>query len=329
MADVKAPAKKLLGLNRAAVVETVVFFAAALAIDFVFLDFDRYRGLEPHPFWIAVLLVSIQYGTAEGLFAAAAATAAYLTGALPEPRVDQDLYAWLLTTTLLPVLWFVAAVVAGELTGRMRRERDDLRVELEQAKKREDVIAAAYRRLDRRRENLEARVAGQLRSVFAIYNAAKGIEKMSTGEVVAGVAELVSTVMSPRRFSLFLLSKGELVFATGEGWDEGSSERRVYDGQSALFQAVVGSRRTLAVASAADEAVLAGEGALAGPLVNLETGEVIGMLKIEETGFLQLNVTTLENFRLLCEWIGTAFAQARRFETMGAGGIEGLEAFRG
>jgi hypothetical protein len=329
MANVNAPAKRLLGLDRSAVVEAILFFGAALAIDFVFLDFDRYRGLDPHPFWIAVLLLSIQYGTAEGLFAAAVATAAYLVGDLPEPRVDQDLYAWLLTTTLQPVLWFVAAVVAGELTGRMRRERDTLREEIEQARKREEVIAAAYRRLDRRRESLEARVAGQLRSVFAIYNAAKGIEKMSTEEVVAGVAELVSTVMSPRRFSLFLLAKGELVFATGEGWDEGSGERRAYDGQSALFQATVGSRRTLAVASAPDAAVLAGEGVLAGPLVNLESGEVIGMLKIEEMGFLQLNVTTLENFRLLCEWIGTAFAQARRFETMGAGGIEGLEAFRG
>jgi polysaccharide biosynthesis protein PelD len=329
MANVNAPAKRLLGLDRAAVVEAILFFGVALAIDFVFLDFDRYRGLDPHPFWIAVLLLSIQYGTAEGLFAAGAATAAFLVGALPEPRVDQDLYAWLLTTTLLPVLWFVAAVVAGELTGRMRRERDTLRAEIEQARKREEVIAAAYRRLDRRRESLEARVAGQLRSVFAIYNAAKGIERMSTEEVVAGVAELVSTVMSPRRFSLFLLAKGELVFATGAGWDEASSERRAYDGQSALFQATVGSRRTLAVASAADAAVLAGEGVLAGPLVNLESGEVIGMLKIEEMGFLQLNVTTLENFRLLCEWIGTAFAQARRFETMGAGGIEGLEAFRG
>jgi hypothetical protein len=329
MADVKAPAKKLLGLDRSAVVETILFFGVALAIDFVFLDFDRYHDLNPHPFWIAVLLLSIQYGTAEGLFAACVATAAYLVGALPEPRVDQDRYAWLLTTTILPVLWFVAAVVAGELTGRMRRERDDLRVELDQARKREDVIASAYRRLDRRRENLEARVAGQLRSVFAIYNAAKGIERMSTEEVVAGVAELVRTVMSPRRFSLFLLTKGELVFVTGEGWDEGATERRAYDGQSALFQAAVGSRRTLAAASAADEAVLAGDGVLAGPLVNLDTGEVIGMLKIEEMGFLQLNVTTLENFRLLCEWIGTAFAQARRFETMGAGGIEGLEAFRG
>jgi polysaccharide biosynthesis protein PelD len=329
MADVKPPAKRLLGLDRAAVVETILFFAVALAIDFVFLDFDRYRDLNPHPFWIAVLLVSIQYGTAEGLFAAAVATAAYLVGALPEQRVDQDRYEWLLAATLLPVLWFVVAVVGGELTGRMRRERDMLREELEQARKREEVIAAAYRRLDRRRESLEARVAGQLRSVFAIYNAAKGIEKMSTEEVVAGVAELVRTVMSPRRFSLFLLAKGELVFATAEGWDANSGERRAYDGQSALFQAVVGSRRTLAAASAADEAVLAGEGVLAGPLVNLESGEVIGMLKIEELGFLQLNVTTRENFRLLCEWIGTAFAQARRFETMGQGGLEGLEAFRG
>ncbi|MFM7345795.1 MAG: GAF domain-containing protein [Tagaea sp.] len=327
MADVTAPAKKLLGLDRSAVVETVLFFLAALAIDFMFLEFDRYRGLNPHPFWIAVLLVSIQYGTAEGLFAAAAATAAYLADALPEPRVDQDLYAWLLSATLLPLLWFVAAVVAGELTGRMRRERDELRAEIQQARKREDVIASAYRRLDKRRENLEARVAGQLRSVFAIYNAAKGIEKMSTEEVVAGVADLVRTVMSPRRFSLYLLTKGELAFATGDGWDEASTERRAFDGQSALFQAVVGSRRTLVVASAPDDAVLAGEGAIAGPLVNLETGEVIGILKIEEMGFLQLNVTTLENFRLLCEWIGTAFAQARRFESMGSG-LEGLEAFR-
>jgi polysaccharide biosynthesis protein PelD len=251
---------------------------------------------------------------------------------LPEPRVGQDLYAWLLSTTILPVLWFVAAVTAGELAGRMRRERDTLRGELHEARKREDVIAGAYRRLDQRRENLEARVAGQLRSVFAIYNAAKGIEKMSTEEVQAGVADLVRTVMSPRRFSLFLLAKGELVFAVGDGWDANATEPRAYDGQSDLFQSVVGSRRTLAAASAQHEAVLAGDGVLAGPLVNLDTGEVIGMLKIEEMGFLQINLTTLENFRLLCEWIGTAFAQARRFESMdsaGGGGLEGLEAFRG
>ena len=39
------------------------------------------------------------------------------------------------------------------------------------------------------------------------------------------------------------------------------------------------------------------------------------MLKVEEMGFLDLSTTSVENFRLLCEWIGTAYAQAHRFES--------------
>mgnify|MGYP006278077681 CR=1 FL=1 len=167
-----------------------------------------------------------------------------------------------------------------------------------------------------RRESLEARVAGQLRTVFAIYNAAKGIERMATHEVRAGVAELVNTVMSPRRFSLFLLTGEALELASSEGWESAETVyARAFDGQSALFQAVVGSHRTLVAASAEDERVLAGEGLLAGPLLNVDSGEVVGMLKIEELGFLDLSVTSIENFRLLCEWIGTAYAHARRFES--------------
>jgi hypothetical protein len=200
--------------------------------------------------------------------------------------------------------------------GRVRRERDLLRDEVLQSRKREEVITAAYRKLDARRENLEARVAGQLRTVFAIYNAAKGIERMATNDVQAGVSELVRTVMSPRRFSLFLLAGESLEIVMSEGWSDSETiYARAFDGQSRLFQAVVGSHRTLVAAAAEDEHVLAGEGLLAGPLLNVDSGEVIGMLKIEEMGFLDLSVTSIENFRLLCEWIGTAYAQARRFES--------------
>jgi hypothetical protein len=101
-----------------------------------------------------------------------------------------------------------------------------------------------------------------------------------------------------------------------EGWaDSETVYARAFDGQSRLFQAVVGSHRTLVAAVEDDERVLGGEGLLAGPLLNVDSGEVIGMLKIEEMGFLDLSVTSIENFRLLCEWIGTAYAHARRFES--------------
>jgi hypothetical protein len=311
------PPPTVFGLRRSAIVEILVFFAAALAIDFVFFDFARFAGVSPHPFWAIVLLCAVQYGTSEGLLAAAASSAALLAWSLPPQRFDEDLYQWLLGATLEPLMWTVAAVVFGELQGRVRRERDELREEALQSRKREEVIAAAYRKLDARREALESRVAGQLRTVFAIYNAAKGIERMATDEVQAGVTDLVRTVLGPRRFSVFLLSGDTLTLAISEGWDGGAGTvyARAFDGQSRLFQAVVGSHRTLVAASAADEAVLGGEGLLAGPLLNVDSGEVIGMLKIEEMGFLDLSVTSTENFRLLCEWIGTAYAQARRFES--------------
>lgn len=311
-----AEAPKILGVRRSAVVEIASFLAVALLIDFAFLDFGRFAGVSPHPFWMIVLLCAVQYGTTEALVAAAAASAALLVGNLPPQRFGQDLYQWLLDATLQPLLWAVAAVVFGELQGRVRRERDVLREEVIQSRKREEVIAAAYRKLDARRESLEARVAGQLRTVFAIYNAAKGIERMATHEVRAGVAELVNTVMSPRRFSLFLLTGETLELASSEGWENSETVyARAFDGQSELFQAVVGSHRTLVAASVEDERVLAGEGLLAGPLLNVDSGEVVGMLKIEELGFLDLSVTSIENFRLLCEWIGTAYAHARRFES--------------
>jgi hypothetical protein len=313
MSDTPDATLRLFGLRQSALVEISVFFLVTLAIDFLFLDFGRYARLQPHPFWVIVLLCAVQYGTREALLAAGAATAALLVGNLPAQGFDEDLYGWLLRATLDPLMWAVAAVLFGELQGRVRRQRDALRVENEQSRRREEVIAAAYRRLDARRESLEARVAGQLRTVFAIYNAAKGIERMSAQQVEAGVGELVRTVMGPRRYSLFLLRGDVLELAMKEGWsgDTGANARS-FDGGSPLFQAVVGSRRTLVAAVEADDQALRGEGLLAAPLLNIDTGEVVGMLKIEEMGFLDLTATTIENFRLLCEWIGTAYANASR-----------------
>jgi polysaccharide biosynthesis protein PelD len=66
------------------------------------------------------------------------------------------------------------------------------------------------------------------------------------------------------------------------------------------------------------ELTLLGQGILAAPLIHVETGAVFGMLKIEQIGLLGMNPTTVQNFRTLCEWIGTAYANAQRIETLSA-----------
>ena len=61
-------------------------------------------------------------------------------------------------------------------------------------------------------------------------------------------------------------------------------------------------------------------GVLAGPLISAESGEVIGMMKIEEADLLDINMSAVENFRALSSWIGTAYANA--LEKSGAGGAD-------
>lgn len=190
--------RAVLGVPVAALVEIVLLLGAALLCDALFLGGKRFHSWSHHPFWIPVLLAAVQYGTNAGLFAALAATLAILAGHIPPQTLFQDRFAWLSGMVHLPLLWFVAAVVLGELRMRHIRATQALRQELGEASRRENVLAEAYRRLNTAKDALETRLASQMRTSLALYEAAKAIEKLDPAEVLLGVSKLVKSVMNPQ-----------------------------------------------------------------------------------------------------------------------------------
>ena len=116
--EARPRALRLVGL-----VEIALFFAAALALDWGLFEADRFREVQPHPFWLIVLVAALQYGTNEGLAAAAAATAALLVGNIPPPTIEQDIYDYYLSLSANPVMWMIAAVLIGEMRNRQITER--------------------------------------------------------------------------------------------------------------------------------------------------------------------------------------------------------------
>jgi len=310
--------RRVLGLRTTALLETVAFLAAALAADFLLGQANRFADISPHPFWAIVLLASAYYGANEGLMAAALSSVALLAYNLPEQGFDEELYAWLLRAMAEPLLWFVAAVVLGTLRTSQRRERDTLREELIETREQARAITEAYAQLSRLKESLEARVAGQVRTVYSMYVASRAIERQDTGQVLIGIRQLVRSVLNPRKFSLFLLNGQALEAAVSEGWSAEDRYTTMFEASSPLFQAVIAHQQFLSVTNPAHTPVLGGDGLLAGPLVSAETGEIIGMLKIEQMDFLELNPGSVQNFRVLCDWIGSAFANAQRFEEVQA-----------
>lgn len=318
--DEKTPAT-ILGLRSSALLEIVLFLGVALVIDALIGGGTRFRDVSPHPFWIIVVLAAAQYGTAEGLAAALLSALTLLAFNLPPQDASPNIYDWLYTVAKTPLLWIVAAVTIGELREKHRAEREELRRELTESREREHTIAQAYEWVREGKEKLEARIAGQLRSSVAVYQAARGLEAMAPEQVVQGVGELVTAVLNPEHFSLYSVSANGLSLALTQGWTEDDAYLQRFAASSDLFRAVVNERRMLSISNPEHERILANQGMLAAPLVDRVTQNVKGMLKIEKLAFTDLNLSNVESVAALCEWAGMALGNAERYQLAKSGSL--------
>lgn len=305
----------ILGIRADALFEIIGALLIILVTDyFIAAGGARFIAVQPHPFWIPILLVTVQYGVAEGILAVLLSTLALYVGNIPEQSIDQDRYEYLFSLSITPILWLVTSLFLGMLAERHIRERMRLEESLASAQERETTIATSYTRLKELKENLELRIAGQFRTTIEAYRAAKEMERLNPTDVFKGVQRLVSSVLNPEKFSVFTLAAGGLETTLTSGWKEEDNFHSFFDSNSPLYQSVTGGQKILCIANRDQEVILANQGVLAGPLIDAETGEVLGMLKVEKVGFLDLNVSSIDTFRTLCEWISMTLVNARRYQ---------------
>lgn len=310
------PQKRVFGIRPIAILEAAGMLLILTLLDALVFQGNRFWDVNPHPFWIPVLLITAQYGTNEGLLAALLATLFYLVGNVPEAPEGVDHYDHLYTIAINPILWFVAAFFLGELRQRHMRERDNLIKEIEDSQQREDLISDSYKFVKNRKEALEVQVSGQLVSSIEAYRAAKAVETLDPKSVMQGVEKLVASVLSPQKFSLYIFHDSKLTATILHGWAPGDAYLQEIDSYHPLYQAVVGQQETLVIANEQHEQSLSGQGVMAGPIIDPDTKRVVGMLKVEQMDFVSLSLNTVETFRALCEWIGTALINARNYQTV-------------
>ncbi len=309
--------RRVFGLRLSALIELALFFAAAILLNLMIDSSPRFVDVYPHPFWIAVVFISAQYGVNEGLFAVLIATLVLLLGNLPEQQIDQDFYDWLFEVALRPIMWLMTAVALGELRSRHIHKYDKLIEDLEDTREREVAFADSFEKVRNRKEQLELNIVNRVRTETGALRAARAIEKLNPDQVIDGVSTMVKSALGAEKFSLYLLQGEGLECRLTEGWSQEDHDRypRLFHGQDALFKAVITQHETLCVLNEEHERLLNGAGVLAGCLKDPETGTVLGMLKIESIPFLELNLETVQSFRALCEWIALALLNAKHYQS--------------
>ena len=305
-------------INRSAIIETLVFLVAAVLIDLMFGDGIRFANMPIHPFWAIVLLVTVQYGPIEALTAALLSSAFLLVGNLPEQSMSETMYEYILRITLTPFLWIVTALVLGSIRSRQREERKSLINQLYKSEQAAAAIAENYKAAKQSKERLELRLAEERCSVLTVYEVAKTLETLDPAEAMAGVETLVRTALNPKKFSLYRWKSNALTLDTPYGWEKDEKYEQKFTANSNLVRRVLKDNQVLSIVREEDEKILDGEGMLAGPIIDEETGTVFGVLKIEDTNFADLGIRTHEIFRIVCTWIARVCVNINKYEAAAA-----------
>jgi polysaccharide biosynthesis protein PelD len=260
-----------------ALVELTIFAAIVFA-EYAWAPFPDLTKLNPHPYWLPVLLISLQYGTLSGLLAASIAIIGTVLIGLPEQDIGEAYFNYLIRAWAQPVLWLVVALLLGAFRMRQIEQRDDLLNQVDDLEHQGRLLDEHAGDLQSRCDRLERELVTKARPdperlLDALARCAG--DACSTTDLGAAL----SAALPDTEASVYVRAGNGLQLVYAHGWPEAAKWPRAISGLDALALTVIGANRAASVLSAGDEKVLSGHGIFAQPIVD-ETGP-IGMLKIE------------------------------------------------
>ncbi len=144
----------------AALLEIVVLCGGILLVDWLFTSIDV-SELQPNPYWVPVLLLSLQYGAVSGMIAAAFASIATIYSGFPEQGVGENYFVYFMRVWALPIVWLGVAIVVGQFRTRQIATKQALRRQLDELSTQRAALAEHAVNLRRRCEALERDIAGR------------------------------------------------------------------------------------------------------------------------------------------------------------------------
>lgn len=283
-----------------ALIEIIVLIVPITLLDHHAPWFPNLAEFQPHPFWLPVLLLSLQYGTLSGLIAASVAILGTLYIGWPQQDVGENHFTYLLRVWTQPALWIGSALVLGQFRLRQIERKLELQRLVAELTTQRNAIADFSTNLRARCDALERHIASRPSGVARdAVGALADLAASGRDGLRPALARAIEAAIGPSRSALFVNAGDGLALeaSTGQG-DEQPRSRRL-DPADPLHRALVVEGRVLSVLSAGDERVLAGRGLVAVPIIAATSDRVIGALMIEGMETRRLDAHTPERLRLL------------------------------
>lgn len=311
-----------------------MYFVSAFETSFILLilvfvgyaffpDDPAYLGIHPHPYFVVLILSSLRYPRLASLL-----STVLVAGTLAAQVWFSGL-AWPIAGPILfkyGILFLICNLVLAELGSMFYREIVEARERFAEKERAHEMLKAQYDALQLVKDELSERIVGQTSSILSLYEAAKRLESLDSGQIHSALLEITAKFIGAESCSLFLVDpktqKARLERRYGWTADEKAERGRVrFEIGDAILGRVVEERRMVTLKEIGSERTLADAAKetslptiLAAPLVH--EGKVQAVLNVEKLPFLKYSPTNIRLFYLIADLGSTALANSRRFAQM-------------
>lgn len=318
--------RKFLGIPLNAWSETFLLLGLLLVLNWALGDGKRWVHSALHPFWAVVLLISAQYGTLAGLMSAAVSTFFLYVGNVPPQTLKESFFDYQFRLAILPALWVIVGFILGEIRSRLEDQNHKLEAEIAETRDQADVVVSGYEKLKASKEYQELSIASQKQSAAALYQSFKYLAALNPAHILRDLDKIIVTALNPKKFSVFAWGPNGFEAATCFGWTpEDHYLSRIPVGHP-LYVEVADKHRLVCSVNQNDEKTLDGQGLIAAPLIDTDTREIFGLVKIEAVHSLEFTLPTLKIFQVLCELIGSSYSHARKYKKLVQQALYGRQA---
>ena len=288
-----------------ALIEMAVLAAVVLA-EYFWEGFPSLTRINPHPYWIAILLLSLQYGTVSGLLAAGLAIVGTVLIGMPEPDIEERYFNYLIRVWTQPVLWLLTAMLLGSFRARQIEQRDELLLQAENLRMRGATLLDYATNLRTRCTMLERRIAmRETADTGQLLSALSRLGEGEQGRWAAAYNAVLDAGFPKSQISLYAIDGGSARLITTPR-QMGAPAPAEIDAGHPLFAAVVGAARPLCVIDPDDDGALRGIGVAAVPVFSDEpagTPRVIGLLKADLLPPAQIDASTTRRLSVVAAYL--------------------------
>lgn len=300
------------------IVEGVVGLALLVAINFFwFRNNMGFLGVNPHPYWIIVLLLAARYGFMTGL-GVGVLCAVTLLGMLKLNR------PYLAFTDLLeiknvgqPLLFVAAGLVFGEIRELQKTKFKTLQVTHDDLQEKFNSLKQRFDALDKAKQELDTRIISQEHTLSTLYEAAQALKSLKEDEIYPATLDLLKNFIAAEAGSVYLLSGNKLVLTAALGERQQGERTRETAPDEGMMGRAIASGETVSLDTmifAEDFTRHAESGTIITVPLLTSKEEAVGVLNIEKIPFLKFNQQTINMTSLIGDWCSAAIENARTYK---------------